>query len=30
MLIRGVCAAEETCVKFANSLFDGEEENDES
>ena len=29
MLIREVCAAEETRVKFVNGLFDGEDEEDE-
>ena len=29
MLIREVCAAEETRVKFVNDLLDGEDEDDE-
>ena len=29
MLIREVCAAEETRVKFVNYLLDGEDEDDE-
>lgn len=29
MLIREICAAEETRVKFVNDLLDGEDEDDE-